>query len=500
MLFLLVAAWALLKAAETGRLRWLMACAVLVGLGFNIKMLEAYLVVPAFGLTYLLGTNLSFWRRTVNLALACIVMLVVSLSWATAVDLTPASSRPWVDSTTTNSEIDLAIGYNGLQRLTGNHSVGSGSATSGPPAGARTAGGTGTAAQSSGTTGSTGTGAGTGNQGGPGGNGGGPGGGPGGVGENGATGVLRLLDTQLGSQIGWLLPLAVIGFIVGLAATRPRFRILDDRQRSLVMWGMWLLTTGVFFSVALFYHTYYLVMVAPAVCALSAIAIVSLWTLYSRTGSKAWWLLPLTLLAGAGVQAYILRSYPSWSSWLTPLVMVACALGALGLVFFHVRPFAGLRGALIAVTIAVLALMVPSAAFASYTSSNTVTGAILRAGPSIGGSTGGFGGGFAPGGGNGSSKHAAAVSASPPATRRTAAHQQAVLPTVAHHPEVPGMASVRLPAPRTELEHRAETRTLASALPAVTGDRTSVETGSVERLRGIGAQVAQVVDPLARPW
>src|SRR5438270_516270 len=54
-LTLLLGAWVASKAAETGRLRLLLLCALVVGLGFNIKMLQAYLVVPAFGLMYLLG-------------------------------------------------------------------------------------------------------------------------------------------------------------------------------------------------------------------------------------------------------------------------------------------------------------------------------------------------------------------------------------------------------------------------------------------------------------
>src|SRR5438067_2593987 len=109
-LTLLLGAWAVLRAAQTGRLRWLLLAAALVGLGFNIKMMEAYLVVPAFGVLYLLAAPKSLWKRIGHLALALVLMLVVSLSWAIAVDLTPASQRPYVGSTQNNSERSLALG------------------------------------------------------------------------------------------------------------------------------------------------------------------------------------------------------------------------------------------------------------------------------------------------------------------------------------------------------------------------------------------------------
>jgi 4-amino-4-deoxy-L-arabinose transferase-like glycosyltransferase len=123
----LLGAWAVSRAVETGKLRWLLLCAIFVGLGFNIKMLQAFLVLPACGLMYLVGVRIGWRRRLVHLFLATVMLLVVSLSWVTAVDLTPASQRPWFGSTTNNSALSLAIGYNGLQRLTGNSSVGGGS-------------------------------------------------------------------------------------------------------------------------------------------------------------------------------------------------------------------------------------------------------------------------------------------------------------------------------------------------------------------------------------
>src|SRR2546430_12597024 len=118
-LTLLIGAWAVMRAAETGRLRWLLLSAAIVGIGFNVKMLEAYLVVPAYGLLYLLAAPISLWKRMGQLALAVVVLLAISLSWALVVDLTPASLRPYVGSSQNNSEISLALGYNGINRLVG---------------------------------------------------------------------------------------------------------------------------------------------------------------------------------------------------------------------------------------------------------------------------------------------------------------------------------------------------------------------------------------------
>src|SRR5205823_3809859 len=305
-LTVLLAAWAVARAVETGKLRWLLLCAVLVGLGFNIKMLEAYLVVPAFGLVYLIGARASWRKRLGHLALATVVLLGVSLSWATAVDLTPASQRPYVGSSGTNSELSLALGYNGLSRLLG---------------------GSGT-----------------------------PGGGAGGVNalfNGGPAGLFRLLGTTLGGQVSWLLVLAVLGLV--LAALCVPWRRLDGRGRSLVLWGTWLLTAGAFFSVAEFFHPYYTVMLAPAIAALAAIGVAALWREYRARGWRGW-LLPVVLLATAAVQAYILRDYPDWSRWPTPLVVGACLVAALALTVARLR-LRRTRVALVAAGVAVASLL-----------------------------------------------------------------------------------------------------------------------------------------------
>src|SRR5919199_2533136 len=95
-LALLLAAWAFIVAAERGSLRLLLLGVVMVGLGFNIKMLQAFLVLPAFYLMYLLAANTTWRRRLLHLGAATVVLLAVSLSWAVAVELTPSTERPYV--------------------------------------------------------------------------------------------------------------------------------------------------------------------------------------------------------------------------------------------------------------------------------------------------------------------------------------------------------------------------------------------------------------------
>ncbi|HEX8994764.1 MAG TPA: glycosyltransferase family 39 protein [Ktedonobacterales bacterium] len=316
----LLAAYAITRAVEHGSLRWLLLSALLVGLGFNIKMLEAYLIVPALAAAYFFAAPISWRARLGHLALAGLLMLVVSLSWVTIVDLTPASMRPYVGSSQTNSELELALGYNGIQRLTGGLGhLFSGGATS----------------TASGATTNTG---------------------PGGVGENGQPGIFRLLNAQLGGQASWLLALGAVGLLASGWTMRPlawlrRQRATADvaeeaaprtaahvspQQGAWVLWGLWTLTQAIFFSVAGFFHTYYLSMLAPGVAALAGIGAVELWHDYRRDGWRTW-LAPLALVMTALVQAVILANFSTWSSWMTPLIGVGSLVAAAALVWLRLR-------------------------------------------------------------------------------------------------------------------------------------------------------------------
>jgi 4-amino-4-deoxy-L-arabinose transferase-like glycosyltransferase len=397
---LLLGAWAVLGAAETGRLRWLVLCAVLVGAGFNIKMLQAYLVVPAFFFVYLAAAPLRWWKRLAHLAAAGAVLAALSLSWAAVVDLTPAGQRPFVGSSSNNSAIDLIFGYNGIQRLTGlrfgrgrspvpavSTGIGPGGAPGTQPAGPAGSqvlpprDGVDVAVDRQ--TGAPDAAAGQRPAAFPG------GGGPGGFGETGAKGPLRLLNQQLGGQIGWLLPLALFG-LVATWQWLPR-RPLDRRHQSLLLWGGWLLTAGAFFSVAGFFHRYYLIMLGPPIAALAGAGVVAMWQAYRRPGPRGW-LLPIALLATAAVQVYILASYPEWSHRLVRPVGAICLVAALALTVARLSP--RLRNRLQPAAVlaaAVAALLITPAVWAGITVHDGGNLGLPAAGPASGGPFGGMG-------------------------------------------------------------------------------------------------------------
>jgi len=334
-LTLLLAAWGFIKATETGRLRFLLLGAALVGIGFNIKMLQAYLPLPAFVVLYFLGSAEALRQKVWKLALAGALLLVISLSWVLAVDLTPASARPYVGSSGDNSEVSLLLVYNGVDRLVGmfgrpGSAPGGGSLAGGPPAG-------GLARQAPGGTGALALGAPLGDGGAlPG---GGPDGNPGGFGQPagpgnnegqplgngpqpggtgsmdiGQPGALRLFLPRLNKEASWLLPFGLAGALLLLASAGRRWPLAPKHQ-TLVLWGGWLVIGGSFFSIAGFFHPYYLSMLAPPIAALFAIAVVELWRLSERHPWLAITLLSAAAAATLGFQVLTAGAFINNLAW-----------------------------------------------------------------------------------------------------------------------------------------------------------------------------------------
>jgi 4-amino-4-deoxy-L-arabinose transferase-like glycosyltransferase len=357
MFFLLLAAWAITLAAEKGRLALLVLSMALVGVAFNVKMLEAWIVLPAFYLLYLIAAPIRWPKRLAHLAVGTVVVLVVSLSWAVAVDLTPADGRPWIGGSQTNSVLNLALGYNGLGRVTGQEN-GPGSTGTGRPSPQGMTPPTGTAPDGTQQfNGQPPTGDGPGFQNGPN---GGPNSGSGMFGA-GVAGPTRLFGSELADQWSWLLPLAGFGVLATALGLRRRLP-LEPRGQAMLLWGGWLGTYGVVFSLAQgIFHTYYLVMLAPATAALVGIGLYGLWQAYRRGGWPAW-LLPLALLGTAIWQIKILADYPQWSGWLVPITLGGAVLAAVPLIvtrLFTRRAWRRLAPAL--VTLALMAAFVAPA-------------------------------------------------------------------------------------------------------------------------------------------
>ena len=284
---LLLAAWALLKAAEEGKRRLLFLSMALIGLSFNIKMLAAFVVLPTFFLVYYFGAPQGRRRRIADLTMAVLVVAATSLPWMLAYELTPADRRPFIGGSSRNSMLELVVGYNGIGRFVSRvkepGTSGSGLET-GRTARPQVQQAAGMDAAKEGR--------------------------PRGVLSRlfvqTPTGPLRLADGQLAAQVGWLLPMAFMALAMGAVQNRFR-RPLAATHLALLFWFCWVATYIVVYSFAGgIMHFYYLATMAPALAALAGIGLASLWSCYRQGGSLAL-LLPATLLLTAPVGAL----YPS---------------------------------------------------------------------------------------------------------------------------------------------------------------------------------------------
>ncbi len=311
-LMLLLATFAFLRATDTGKLRWLLLGAVLVGLGFNIKMMQAFLPLPAFYTLYLFGAKVGLRRKVVHLFAATVVLVAVSFSWATVVQLTPADQRPYIGSTSSNNVFELIFGYNGLNRLVGG--MGSGARDGNAPAAPAATNGFQPPAnpQNDDATAR------------PDGGFQGPPGGMGGMFNTGTAGPLRLVTTPLANEVGWLLPFGLFSVALLVFGSRLRFP-LTEKHKAAVLWGGWLLTATVFFSIAGFFHPYYLVMLAPPLAALIGIGATLLWN-GARTRGRLVRIVIVALFAGLlAFQVYTASNYLDNVAWAIPAAVILVA-------------------------------------------------------------------------------------------------------------------------------------------------------------------------------
>jgi 4-amino-4-deoxy-L-arabinose transferase-like glycosyltransferase len=336
-LLMALGAWATMRSIEQGSAKWFAIVGVFIGLGFLTKALQVLLVVPAFGLAYLLFANTTLRRRITGALMGTAAMVLSAGWWVAVVELVPASMRPYIGGSQDNSFLSVTFGYNGLGRINGNE------------------------------TGSVGGGNGW-----------------------GETGLTRLFSSQIGGQISWLIPSALILLAVGLhlRGRRPR---TDARRAAYVVWGGWLLVTMATFSLmAGIFHEYYTVALAPAVGALVGMGAQEAWERRARAVGS------VTLAAATAAAAtwsFILLSRVDWLPWLRVGILalgMASALLLLAITQLHRRWVpAVLAGALVA------ALAGP-AAYSVSTVSTGHTGSIVTAGPAVVGGRGGMPGGALP--------------------------------------------------------------------------------------------------------
>ncbi|MEU5692952.1 glycosyltransferase family 39 protein [Actinosynnema sp. NPDC020468] len=332
-LLMVAAAYCVVRALEKAGPWWLVLAGTAIGFAFLTKMMQAFLVLPAFVLVYLVAAPTSLGRRLAHLAAAA-GAVVVSAGWFIAlVELWPADSRPYIGGSTDNSLLELALGYNGLSRLTGGE-----------------------------------------------GNGGGMGGGN--TGFGGSTGLFRMFGASFGGEISWLLPAALVALVAGLWFTRRAPRT-DRTRAALLLWGGWLVVTaGVFSFMDGTTHPYYSVALAPAIAALVAIGGRELWRARSNRAARG------SLAGMVAVTAawdYVLLSRGDYPAVLKlGVLFVGLVVAALLVV-----------GARAVVALALAAVLVTGAgttAFALSTASVAHSGSIPTSGPSGGAGMGGMGG------------------------------------------------------------------------------------------------------------
>ncbi|MFF7473200.1 glycosyltransferase family 39 protein [Streptomyces sp. NPDC008092] len=347
-LLMALACYFVVRAVEDGRTKWLVWAGVAIGFAFLAKTLQAFLILPALAFVYAAVGPHTWKKRIGQLALATGALVVAGGWWVAIVELWPASSRPYIGGSQDNSFLSLTFGYNGLGRISGDEtgSVGGGG------------GGTGS-------------------------------------GRWGATGWSRMFNDEIGSQISWLIPAALILLVAGLVATRKLKRTSVTRASFLVWGGSLLMTMIVFSYMAGIFHQYYTVALAPYIAAVVGMGAGLLW----EKRAELWASITLAAaVVSAAVWGYVLLNRTStYLPWLKYLVLIGGLAAALGLVF---AGRISRQLALGAAAVGLLAALAGPTAYTFSTVNSAHTGSIPTAGPA-GASSMGFGGGGGPGGGRG---------------------------------------------------------------------------------------------------
>ena len=327
---------------------WVALAGVALGFAFLTKMLQGLMVLPAFGAAYLIAGQVRLRTRLVHLVIGAASVVISAGWWVLAVWLWPADSRPYIGGSTNNSVMDLVVGYNGLGRLFGS-----------------TGGGGGMAGGSAGSS------------------------------FGGSAGLERLFGSEMGIQISWLIPAALIALVFGLLACGRAPRT-DLVRASLILWGGWFLVTGLIFSyMSGTIHPYYTVALAPAVAGMIGTGGYALWLVRARWIGRCG--LAATMLA-AGIWSWVLlHRNADWLPMLKWILLAGTVVGAILVLVGAKDRFRGL--AVAGLILGSLAGITGSASYAIATAATAHGGSIPTAGPTGAVSDSGMGGGGGMGGG-----------------------------------------------------------------------------------------------------
>jgi 4-amino-4-deoxy-L-arabinose transferase-like glycosyltransferase len=342
-LLMIAAVWAVSRAVDDGRTRWLLLAGGCVGLAFLTKQLQALLILPALGVTYLVAGPPRLRTRLWQLLLALTAAVAAGGWWMLLVQLWPPADRPWIGGTNHNSVVELTFGYNGLGRLDGDEPGSTAGLALGPATGSRNAAA---------------------------------------LHLWGRPGIGRLFDLAQAGDIVWLLPTAAL-FGVALVWWRGRAPRTDARRAQVVIWALWLVCTAAVFSfMAGIFHPYYTVALAPAIAALAGTGAVVSWQhrrlLWGRVT------LAVAVLVTAATAYFALSYYPLYHprlKWLVVILAVGLCAVLLAADGAWSGPRSPLRWAIVGV-IAVVALAGP-AVYSLTTVSRGNAGGLPMAGPTL---------------------------------------------------------------------------------------------------------------------
>ncbi|MFF3223296.1 ArnT family glycosyltransferase [Nocardia suismassiliense] len=344
-LLMTAGAYCTIRALERASARWLALAGVALGFAFLAKMLEGLMVLPALGVAYLIVAPTTLRNRLWHLAAAAVALIVSSGWYVLLTMLWPASSRPYLAGSTNNTFMDLVLGYNGFARFLGQNHKG-GNRFELPPGyemphdlGA-------------------------------------------GFGGFGGSGPWRLFTGEIGFEISWLLPAALLAFGIVLAS-RWRAPRTDLMRGAAMVFGLWLIIDGIAFTTMQGgMHAYYTLAIGPAVAATFALGVHEVWRrrdeAFGRIAAAA------LVLATAGWAFVLLQRNSEWLPWLRWMLLTVAVLATLGLLagtFPAVARRLRTRTTSVLVIVGVLAGLGGSTAYAAATLPQAHVGGSPTVGP-----------------------------------------------------------------------------------------------------------------------